>query len=180
MIQYVWLINSGLVIAKCEVGFRWISNAVACQLEVDPVLAVKCVRRFSQDLGTVALHPREFHAHLDDAQASTGTLVMRCIVLGIDVFFNNWTGAIVKPNSGRANGFALFVNKPHAIALRRHGNGNETGGEIRNLFGELPQRVSGTRPGEGHVLFCTAIGQRFISIGSSGDSQLRAIGRERH
>ena len=96
-VENFWRIGARLILAEGEVGLRRIGAAIACQLEIQPVLAMKTSCGAGQNLWPVPGHPHQLHAHLTGIHAGSGAPVVRQIASMMGEILGNRSGARIEP-----------------------------------------------------------------------------------
>src|SRR2546423_807560 len=149
---YLGRVAPGAKIAVRKEAFGRINDPLACQLEVEPVLAMKRTGGFCQALGLMALQPCQLDRLLTGVESGACCRVMRGVIGTGDEFLGHLGRARVEPDQAVSHRFALGIDQPAAVSLARHCKHNRTGGETRHDLRQIAKRPRHIMPSAAHVL----------------------------
>ncbi len=130
------VILPGAEIAEGETRLRRIGRANACEVEIEPILAVQ--RRFGaiKEIGRETVHMRELGALLAGVEAGAGRLEAGAVVrLGCKRDHRR-CGARIEPQPGIADRCILAADEPRAVTLSGDGNGGGARRKTGHFFTE--------------------------------------------
>ena len=154
-------------------------RALAGELEVEPVLAMKRGGGAAQQLGRVPLQPdqvRRLHAGVQGAAGVAIDEIAHAAAVSRGRCRPRASPARARP----AHRLAVAVDQPGAVALPGDRQRRRPPGEVRHVQRQVAQHGRRIVPGAGHVLLGAAARQVDIDIGAAGRRQLVAVEVERH
>lgn len=161
-------------IAEGETRLRWIGCPHACEVEIEPVLAVQRRLRPIEKIRREAVHMGKLRALLASVEPGACCLEAGTVLRSAGERRYCRRGARIEPQPGVGDRPIAAADEPGAVALSGDGDSCGAGCKIRDFFAEATQRAGAIEPGLIQRLRCRAIVSGGVSIAHGGSGDLAA------